>query len=149
MGSIIGWRCENCGAGESFQFGIGMRLVDSTAIAEDASNGSLGPAMQRLFSDGIPEGWTVSRFSEYYLCPSCGGIIKGAALRIDDGGGAGWLDYHLEPEACEACECELAFWDDRVPLSEHELSLRCEDTAKAGCPKCGGMNVSVEFGNWD
>ena len=149
MGSLFGWHCNDCGAGESFGCGTGMRPLLSHEIQEDAANGSLGPAMQRLFKDGIPEGWTVSRKNDYYLCPNCGGIIDGASLRIDDGSGAGWLDYHLEPEACKACGCELVFWDDHVPLSERELQRRCEDIAKAGCPKCGSKHVSVEFGNWD
>lgn len=149
MGSIIGWRCEDCGAGESLYCGGGMGWIDEPAVAEGSSEGAFGHAMERLFGDGIPKGWSVFRVNEHYLCPNCGGVIRGGGFRIDDGSGAGWLDFHLEPDACEACGCALAFWDDRMPLSERELARHCEDIAKNGCPKCGGKNVSVEFGNWD
>lgn len=148
MGSIIGWHCSDCGAGESFYCGGGMMGFNEPAAVEHSKDGTFGPAMKRLLGDGIPEGWTVFAENVFYRCPNCDGVISGGALRIDDRSG-GWLTFHIKPDVCETCNEELIFWDDKVPMSESELLARCEGYVESGCPKCGGTNVSVDAGNWD
>lgn len=56
MGSIIGWHCEDCGVGESFNCGGGMMGFNEPAAVENSKDGTFGPAMKRLLGDGIPEG---------------------------------------------------------------------------------------------
>lgn len=148
MGTIIGWRCEDCGARRGFALGGGRRSYNNPEVVEQSANGSLGPAMKKLLEEGIPDGWTVLRESAYYNCPKCGEVIGGATIRIDDGSGW-WLTYHAKPDACESCGEELFFWPDKVPMSEKELLARCEHYVKNGCPACGGTNVSVDMANWD
>ena len=148
MGSIIGWHCEDCGAGESFYTGGGMMFYNEPAVVEVSKSGDFGEAMKALLGDGIPEGWTVFRENAFYLCPNCGGIISGGTLKIDDGG-PGWLVYHTKPDACASCGEELVFWDDKVPLSGDELIRRCEGYSENGCPKCNGRHVLPSMGNWD
>lgn len=148
MGSIIGWRCEDCGARQGFALGGGRQSYNNPEVVEQSANGSFGPAMKRLLGEGIPDGWTVLRESAYYRCPKCGGVVRGGTLRIDNGTGW-WLAYHTKPDACETCGEELFFWPDKVPMSEKELLARCEGYVESGCPKCGGTNVIVVAGAWD
>lgn len=148
MGEMLGWRCEACGAGESFMLGGGMMGFSNPGLAEQAKAGDFGPAMQRLWGDGIPEGWDVFRENAYYLCPDCGDLIEGSVFRIDDGSG-GWLVFHVKPDACPSCGEELIFWDDKVPLCDCKIEERCRGFAVGGCPACGGTDVSLVNGCWD
>ena len=148
MGSMIGWHCEDCGAEESFFCGGGMMYFNEHEVVDLAKNGDFGQAMKTLLGDGVPDGWTIFRENVFYLCPSCGDIISGGRLRIDDGG-SGWLSYHTKPDACPSCGEELVFWDDKVPMNERELMARCEERSEKGCPKCEGKRVSLTIGNWD
>jgi len=148
MGSMVGWHCNDCGAEESFLCGGGMMGINEPAVVDCSKDGTFGSAMKALFADGIPNGWTVFTENAFYLCPNCGGIADGGTLRIDDGG-SGWLVYHMEPSPCPACGERLLFWDDKVPMGERELMVRCEGYAEQGCPKCVSKNISLPAGEWD
>ncbi len=149
MGSMIGWRCGDCGAGEDFQCGTGMSCLDDADVAALLTSGTFGPRMTEQFKDGIPEGWYVFKENEYFECPECGGIVEGQAFKIYSDEDAGWLVFHAEPKPCGTCGERLFFWSDKVPLSERKLAERCQGFASRGCPHCGGSHVSVMTGCWD
>lgn len=148
MGSIIGWHCNDCGSKESFFCGGGMLGFNQPSVVERSKNGTFGPAMKQLFGGGIPKGWTVFTENAFYRCPHCDSVIESNTFRIDDDHG-GWLVYHMKPKACETCKEELFFWDDKVPMTEKELRARCRKYSDNGCPKCGGKNISIDWGEWD
>ena len=114
-----------------------------------SKDGFYGPAMKRLLGDGIPEGWIVFEEHVFYRCPNCDGIIEGSAFKVDDGSRSGWLTYYIKPDSCEACGEELAFWGDRVPMSDDELLTLCQKQVDDGCPNCGGENAQLLMGCWD
>jgi len=148
MGEYMGWRCADCGAGEGFRSGGGMLSFNDPELVDRAKAGELGPAMQVLLAEGIPQGWTLFNESAFYPCPGCGGVIAGGVVRIDDGSG-NWLVFHAAPDACGECGYELLHWDERVPMGESELASRCAERVEAGCPECGGKNVVLESMDWD
>ncbi len=148
MGKLIGWECDDCGAREAFHCGGGMMGFSDPEVIEHSCDGSFGPAMKTLLGNGVPDGWSTYNEAVYYQCPNCDHIIPGGAVRIEDGSGS-WLVYHIEPDDCEVCGEELAFWDDKVPLSEDELLKRCFQRSEEPCPKCGGKNVQLTLGDWD
>lgn len=149
MGSIIGWRCEDCGSGEEFWCGAGGSYLDDADVEALLTEGAFGPRMTALLKGGIPEGWYVFRENEYFECPECGGIVAGQAFRIYADGESGWLVYHTEPQPCSTCGERLYFWADKVALSERKLTERCQGFASHGCPRCGGSHVSAYGGSWD
>ncbi len=151
MGNIIGWYCKDCGASESFYSGGGMLSFNDSDFVSRSKDGSCGPAMKRLLGDGIPEGWTVFEEHVFYRCPNpnCGGVIEGSAFKIADGSRRGCLAYYVKPDSCEVCGEELAFWDDRTPMSDGELLALCQEHVDGGCPNCGSANVQLARGCWD
>lgn len=144
----MGWQCQDCNSCEVFYCGGGMLSFNEPAVVELAEEGKFGPAMKMLLGKGIPEGWTVCRENCFYECCDCSGTIGGGTIRIDDGSG-GWLIYYDEPSACEKCGNVLFLWSEKVPLSEREISARCDRRVDEGCPECGGKNVLLQMGNWD
>lgn len=148
MGRFFEWGCRDCGAGESFLCGGGFSDFNPPDVVEQSKRGDLGPALKALLGNGIPKGWSVLRENSYYRCPSCGEVVLGTLLQIEDGGN-GRLEYHVVPDNCPSCGESLQTTERMTPLSEEELSARCEGFASAGCPKCGGKNVSVITGSWD
>lgn len=151
MGKIIGWYCKDCGASESFYSGGGMLSFNDSDFVSRSKDGSCGPAMKRLLGDGIPKGWTVFEEHVFYRCPNpnCGGVIEGSAFKIADGSRRGWLAYYVKPDSCEVCGEELAFWDDRTPMSDGDLLALCQKQVDDGCPNCGGANAQLLMGCWD
>lgn len=148
MGRLFEWRCRDCGAGEGFLCGGGFSDFNPADVVEQAEQGDLGSAMKVLLGNGIPDGWTVQRENSYFECPSCGEVVLGISLKVDDGGN-GWLEYHTIPEECPSCGESLRVGECVPSMSEEELSARCEGFVSAGCPKCGGKNVSASYGSWD
>lgn len=148
MGSIVGWRCEDCGSGEMFYCGGGMLSFNEPRVAEGSRVGVYGPAMKALLGDGIPSGWTVISERCFFACSRCDSIIEGETFTIDDGSG-GWLVYYDEPSACEKCGNVLISLDEKIPLSEREITARCNKRVEEGCPECGGKKCSFEWGCWD
>ena len=125
-----------------------MMGFNGPKVVEAARSGELGPAMGTLLADGIPEGWTLFDGNAFYLCPNCGEVVPGGTVRIDDGSG-NWLVFHVEPGPCASCGGELEFWDDKIPLTQHELVDRCVEVEMSGCPECGGKAVELDVGKWD
>ncbi len=148
MGSMYGWHCEECGAGDEYYCGGGFLSFNNPEVVELSKSGDYGPAMKALLGNGIPEGWTVFGESVFYLCPNCGDVIPGDTLRIDDGSGC-WLTFHTEPEPCPSCGEKLSSWEDKVPMRERELSARCESYFENGCPKCGSKKVNLAVSDCD
>ena len=148
MGEYVSWHCSKCGEGESFSLGGGMLGFNNPEVLERAEKGELGPAMETLLANGVPEGWTLFNENAFYLCPSCEAVIPGGTVRIDDGSG-NWLVFHEAPDACPSCGEELCFWDDKVPMSFGELRARCVKRSEGACPKCGAEAVELGFGSWD
>lgn len=150
MGMIIGWFCRDCGAGEEFYFGSGMNAFDDgPSVVERSKEGSYGPAMKKLFGDGIPEGWAVFKERVFYRCSNCDEAIGGIAVKIDDGSGCGLLIFYLKPEKCDRCGETYDFWSDMLPMSEDELLDRCQRHVDDGCSSCGSSNVQLLVGRWD
>ena len=149
MGNIVGWFCKDCGAGNSFYSGSGMMSFNDSDFVLRSKDGFYGPAMKRLLGDGIPEGWIVFEEHVFYRCPNCDGIIEGSAFKVDDGSRSGWLTYYIKPDSCEACGEELAFWGDRVPMSDDELLALCQKLVDDGCPNCGGETAQLLRGCGD
>lgn len=59
------------------------------------------------------------------------------------------LPYYVKPDSCEVCGEELAFWDDRTPMSDGDLLALCQKQVDDGCPNCGGVNAQLLMGCWD
>ena len=149
MGSMYGWHCKDCGAGESFNTGGGFLSINRSDVVERAESGAFGPAMKALLGDGLPEGWDTFSETVYYRCPDCGGFMPGERIKIEDQSG-NWLFFHVKPEACPSCGSESAPWgDDKAGVSSDELMSACMEHVENGCPKCGGKKVYPAFGHWD
>ena len=148
MGEIAGWQCDDCGASEEFFCGGGMFSFNEPRVVEGAKEGAYGPAMRALLGDGVPSGWTVSSERCFFACGGCGSIIEGESFTIDDRSG-GWLVYHASPGVCGKCGHFPDFWDERVPLTDREIAVRCDRRAEEGCPECGSKNVLLQMGCWD
>ena len=148
MGQYVGWHCKKCGASNGFSIGGGMTGFNDPKVVEMAKSGELGTAMGTLLAGGIPEGWTLFNENVFYQCPECGGVVSGGAVRVDDGSG-NWLVFHIEPEPCASCGGELEYWDDKTPLTRHDLFDRCVEIEMRGCPECGEKAVELDAGNWD
>jgi rubrerythrin len=148
MGCLFEWRCRDCGAGESFFCGGGFSDFNPADAVEQSKRGDFGPALKALLGNDIPRGWSVLRENSYYECPFCGGVVLGTSLQIEDGSN-GWLEYHAIPDKCPSCGESLQAGECMPPMSEGELSARCEGFASAECPKCGSKNVSTSYGSWD
>ena len=145
MGSIFGWKCERCGAQESFMCGGGMLSLNEPEVVRRAGEGAFGPAMATLLRDGVPDGWSVFRSRVYYRCPACDATFEGVRLAVDDRSD-GELAYTPSPGTCPACGEHVL---DDAPMGEDDVFERCVSRAREGCPKCGSQQVSVTCGNWD
>ena len=148
MGKLMEWNCEICGTGERFRCGGGFLDMNDPELVMKAKSGNLGGVMEKLFGDGIPDGWTTFNEAVFYECPGCGTPVPGAAVLIDDGSG-NWAVYHFEPEKCPSCDRKIAFWDDKVPMDDGKLLDRCIGFERDECPKCGAKAVKANFWNWD
>ena len=135
MGSIFGWKCERCGAQESFMCGGGMLSLNEPEVVRRAVEGAFGPAMATLLRDGVPDGWSVFRSRVYYRCPACDATFEGVRLAVDDRSD-GELAYTPSPGTCPACGEEITF--DEETLEEGSIC----------CPACGEV-LEFDLGDDD
>lgn len=147
MGDVVGWHCGDCGAGEEFYLGGSMGSINEPEVVDLARSGAYGSLVRRLIGDGIPAGITVFRMNEYFVCPECGEMLPGGALRITGEDGVPVYSY-APPGPCPRCGSTLDFYDNQMPLREGEIVARCRKPVVEGCPDCGGRHVRQSGSFW-
>ena len=55
MGTMLGWRCNDCGAGKIYMRGVGLMGHDELEAAEPSDEGALMEKCTRIAEEGCPE----------------------------------------------------------------------------------------------
>lgn len=149
MGAAFGWRCENCGAGEGFSTGSGMRSFNVSETHARIRRGKLGKIAKHLLSDDCPLDVNTIDASAYFRCPDCSALGEGAKVMLTVKGDKFDLALHVPPERCPRCGGNFEFAENRVPVSDGEIREHVMRTAESGCPECGSKAVKLEEMCWD
>ena len=148
MGSGIGWRCKNCGAGKEYWTGCGMMGFDVAETRSLIAKGEFGVIAKRLLSDDFPLDVHTIDERAFFRCPECGKLMPGMIVRFctDD---AFETVLPMPPEKCPECDEEFSFRDERTPISDGEIAAYVEGILRSGCPECGSKEIEPTMVMWD